>query len=229
VEFIHQGKRYHTIIPPTYIFSGIRKTCKDILSNILGKKGYHVERAILPMKLLAVRSGLGKYGKNNICYVDGMGSYTRLEAFYTDYPFPNDSWQEKKLMKACASCSICQRACPTQCIPQDRILIHADHCLTHFNENIGKFPAFIPPQAHHALVGCIQCQIVCPQNKKYFDYYQNTIVFSEEETACMLLETPQENIPQTLSKKLKNLDMYEYYPELPRNLMALVTKINNGK
>ncbi len=108
VKFIHNGTQYQTYIPPTYIYSEIRAACKEILSKILGKKGYSVERAILPMKLLAVKSGLGKYGKNNLCYVDGMGSFTRLEAFYTDYEFPTDDWGEKEIMNSCKNCSLCR-------------------------------------------------------------------------------------------------------------------------
>jgi epoxyqueuosine reductase len=226
IEFFNNGKRYHTILPPTYIFSPVRAACKEILSKILGKKGYSVDRAILPMKLLAVKSGLGKYGKNNLCYVDGMGSYTRLEAFYTDYEFPVDNWYEKELMKSCSSCSLCQHTCPTQCIPNDRILIHADHCLTYFNENIGVFPPSIPKQSHNALIGCMHCQIVCPQNKKYLEYNQNTITFTEEEISCILQKTPRENIPQTLAKKLIDIDIYEDYPELPRNFTVLIDKKN---
>jgi epoxyqueuosine reductase len=176
------------------------------------------------MKLLAVKSGLGKYGKNNLCYVDGMGSYTRLEAFYTDYEFPTDDWGEKELMKSCTSCSLCHHACPTQCIPSDRILIHADHCLTYFNENIGDFPESIPKQSHNAIIGCMHCQIICPQNKKFLKFNQDTITFTEEEISCILQKTPRENIPQTLAKKLVDLDIYEDYLELPRNFTVLIDK-----
>jgi epoxyqueuosine reductase len=224
IEFFHNNMRHETIIPPTYRFSEIRATCKEILTKVLGSKGYTVERAILPMKLLAVKSGLGKYGRNNICYVDGMGSYTRLEAFYTNYSFPADDWGEPQLMKACASCSLCRQACPTHCIPNGRILIHADQCLTYFNENLGDFPASVPSDSHNALIGCMHCQTVCPQNKNYFGFNPEIITFTEEETTSLLQNIPRENIPESLKKKLKNLDMYEDYPELPRNLRVLLRK-----
>jgi epoxyqueuosine reductase len=224
VEFFHKGKRYKTILPPTYMYTEVRAHCKEILSRILGKNGYSVERAILPMKLLAVKSGLGKYGKNNLCYVDGMGSYIRLEAFYTDYEFPTDDWCEKEMMKACTYCSLCQHACPTHCIPQERFLIHADHCLTYFNENEEDFPSWIPAQSHNAVVGCLHCQTVCPQNKKSLEFNRNTIVFTEEEISCILRKTPREQIPPALAKKLVDIDMDEYYPLLQRNLTVLMNK-----
>ncbi|MCJ7571079.1 MAG: hypothetical protein MUO82_04285, partial [Candidatus Thermoplasmatota archaeon] len=101
VIFFHKGERYQTVIPPTYAYSKLRTSCKEILSRILGNKGYFVDHAILPLKLLAVKSGLAKYGKNNICYIDGMGSFTRLQAFYMDYEFPIDDWHEKQIMESC--------------------------------------------------------------------------------------------------------------------------------
>ncbi len=222
IEFVHQGKQYRTVYPPTYQYSQIRSSCNDILTSVLEKKGYFVDRAILPMKLLATRSGLGKYGKNNLCYVEGMGSFTRLEAFYTDYEFPCDDWCEKELLERCKTCNLCKNACPTHAIPDKRILIHADHCLTYLNENEGDFPTWVPKQAHNALVGCMHCQIVCPQNTKYLTSGQNTIKFTDEEISTLLRKTPRKEIPKELAKKLQDLDLDEYYPLLERNLSVLL-------
>jgi len=224
LNFFYNGKRYQTVIPPTYVYSGVRTACKEILSKILDKKGHSVDHAILPLKLLAVKSGLGQYGKNNICYVDGMGSFTRLQAFYTDYKFPTDDWHEKEIMESCTTCSLCQNVCPTQCIPKERFLIHADHCLTYLNENIGDFPTWVSFQSHNALVGCMHCQIVCPQNKKFLQLNDQTINFSEEETSIILQKTPRENVSPTLTKKLAGLNIDEYYSLLGRNLTVLMNK-----
>jgi len=222
VKFVHQGTQYQTVYPPTYHYSQIRFRCNDIISSVLGKKGYSVDRAILPMKLLAIRSGLGKYGKNNLCYVEGMGSFTRLEAFYTDYEFPTDDWCEKQLLDSCKTCNLCKNACLIHAIPDKRILIHADHCLTYLNENKGDFPAWVPKQSHNALVGCMQCQNVCPQNKKYLTPDQHLIEFTDEEISTILRKTPRKDIPQALATKLLDLDLDEYYPLLERNLSALM-------
>jgi epoxyqueuosine reductase len=224
VTFIHKKKQYHTVIPPTYVYSKIRTSCKEILTNVLEKKGYSVEPAILPLKLLAVKSGLGKYGTNNICYVNGMGSFTRLQGFYTNYEFSTDDWQEKEVMESCQHCSLCQNACPTHCIPKNRFLIHADRCLTHLNENEGDFPSWVPTQSHNALVGCMHCQMICPQNTKYLQTHEQTINFTEEETSIILRKTPREQIPKTLAKKLIDFNMNEYYSLLGRNLIALINK-----
>ena len=224
VNFFYKGERYQTVIPPTYMYSKVRATCKEILSKILDKKGYSVDYAILPLKLLAVKSGLGQYGKNNICYIDGMGSFCRLQAFYTDYEFPTDDWNEKEIMESCTTCNLCQKVCPTHCIPKERFLIHADHCLTYLNENEGDFPLWVNAQSHNALVGCMHCQIVCPLNKKFLQLYEQTIDFSEDEISMILKNTSYELIPPTLTKKLADLNLDEYYSLLGRNLSVLMNK-----
>jgi epoxyqueuosine reductase len=229
VDFFQNGKHYQTIIPPTYIYSEKRARCKDLFSKILGQNGYFVENAILPFKLLAVRSGLAKYGKNNIIYVDGLGSFIRLEAFYTDYEFTTNTWQKKQMMKPCATCLVCHNACPTRCIPKDRFLIHADQCLTYLNENKGKFPAWVPPQAHNAVVGCLHCQRVCPQNKNIIEYNKQKITFSEKDTSILIKHVPWKDVPTSLQKKLAYLNLDEYYHILGRNLSALIDKENKNK
>lgn len=224
LDWRFQGKTYQVILPPTYRYTGIRTFCTEILSRVFQREGYGVTRAILPFKLLAVRSGLGVYGRNNLCYVEGMGSFIRLEAFYTDYVFPTDDWQEKRPLVKCARCVLCMNACPTQCIPKDRFLIHADQCLTYFTEFPGAFPGWVDPRAHNALVGCMKCQQVCPENRTVRPIQEQGVMFSEEETSMVLRGTSWENLPPTLASKLQQLDMIEYYPLLSRNLSVLLNK-----
>lgn len=224
IKFFYKGKRHETVIPPTYVYSEIQNTCKDILSQIFKTKGYNVDRAILPLKLLAVRSGLAKYGRNNICYIDGIGSFSRLEAFYIDYEFFEDNWHEKQLMKSCDACSLCQNACPTHCIPKERVLIHADHCLTYLNESEEAFPLWVTKQAHNALVGCMRCQLVCPHNKKFLHLSRKSVTFTKEETLSILQKTPRKQLSKKLAEKLMHFDLDEYYTILGRNLTVLLNK-----
>ena len=208
VEFSYKGIKYKTVLPHYYVHSKIQKICWEILSEVLEKKGYLVERAKLPLKLLAVRSGLAKYGKNNTCYIDGMGSFAFLEAFYTNYRFTDNDWNEKRLLKSCKTCTLCQDVCPNRCITNERFLIHADQCLTYFNEKRGYFPSWIKKKSHNALIGCIRCQIACPQNKKFLKFNRQIINFTEKETSTILQKTPQKLISKTLAKKLKYSDFH---------------------
>ena len=220
----YQGKTHQVVLPPTYRFTNDRIRCTEILSRVFQKEESSVVRAVVPLKLLAVRSGLGKYGRNNLCYVEGMGSFARLEAFYTDYMFPNDDWQEKKPLERCARCTLCMNACPTHCIPSERFLVHADQCLTYFNEFEDPFPPWVNPRWHNALVGCLRCQEVCPENRAVIHRKEAGVTFSEMETDLVLQRTPKEKLPSSLLVKLQGLNIDEYYSGLPRNLAVLLKK-----
>ena len=119
----------------------------------------------MPEKLLAVRSGLARYGKNNITYVPGMGSLHRLAVFVSDLPCVEDNWGEVKTLKTCDGCTACMDACPTGAIVSDRFLIHAERCITFHNERIEEFPEWLDSSWHNCLVGCLRCQWVCPENR----------------------------------------------------------------
>lgn len=223
VTFTWRAESWPVTIPPTYAdYREADKRVGDILSRILNPEGYRVEKAALPLKTLAVRSGLGDYGRNNICYVPGMGSFHRLVAFYTDLPYPEDSWREPQMAKNCQSCQACIDICPTAAITGDRFLIHAERCLTFHNERRGEFPAWIDPSWHNCLVGCFRCQIACPQNVRFLEWIEGDRVFSEEETSLILEYVPSDRLPLETVKKLERLDLIEYLDVLPRNLRMLL-------
>jgi epoxyqueuosine reductase len=81
VNFLWRRKKYEVIIPPQYYDNGISK--EDMINvirrDIIKQSGYKIESATtVHLKQLAVRSGLGKYERNNLCYVDEMGTFITL-------------------------------------------------------------------------------------------------------------------------------------------------------
>lgn len=223
--FTWKGKKQSFILPPTYTaYDQKRLYVEQLVSEAVGIGGYKIATPRLPLKLLASRSGLVEYGKNNITYVRGMGSFMRLTAVYSDAPCEIDSWQETKMMTACQDCVSCQKACPTGAISPDRFLLHAERCLTYHNEKEGSipFPEWIKPEWHNCIVGCIRCQAVCPENKPFLDIVGETAEFSEEETNLLLKAMPAEKLPEETLAKMKLLSLTDYYSELPRNLGALL-------
>jgi epoxyqueuosine reductase len=129
--FVWNEQRRPLILPPTYTaYDNIARQVENLLAETLSKKGYRSTGTALPLKLLAARSGLVQYGKNNICYISGMGSFLQLVAVYSDMPCEKDGWQEKTMMKSCEKCEICYRACPTGAISSDRFLLHAERCIS---------------------------------------------------------------------------------------------------
>ncbi|HDP96244.1 MAG TPA: 4Fe-4S dicluster domain-containing protein [Euryarchaeota archaeon] len=186
-------------------------------------RSYRVEKARLPVKLLAVRSGLALYGKNNLTYVPRYGSFHRLMAYYTDYDSPKDYWQEKKSLPLCDNCKACLDACPTKAVQKDRFMIQADICLTYLNEKDSKhgFPDWVDISAHNSLVGCMHCQRACPYDKSVLNWYEDRIIFSEKETSYLLKGKYSGVRAEKIEKKLNKigLDLTLF----PRNLIVLLS------
>jgi len=223
--FIWKGKSHSFILPPTYTaYDEKRIYIERAVAEDVGKAGYKIATAMLPLKLLAVRSGLAEYGRNNIAYVSGMGSFMRLTAVYSDKPCEKDSWQEAQMMKRCEACDLCSKACPTGAISSDRFLLRAEKCLTYHNEKKGSipFPDWIKPSWHNCIVGCIRCQAVCPENKHFLQGVGETAEFDEVETKLLLKGVSLEEIPASTMEKLKLLSLTDYLDMLPRNLSALL-------
>jgi len=222
VGFMVGGRRIDAIIPPTYV--RYRPTFEDIRRALLAGPlgGAHVDLLDAPMKALAVRLGLVRYGRNNVTYAPGVGSYLQLAAYLTDADLPvADTWQpaEPHLLEECEGCSVCLAACPTGGIDQDRVLLHAERCLTFANEGLAPLPASIPAGAHHALVGCLQCQRLCPANPPLG--VEPTVVLTEAETRA-LLEGEQQSVAACSARvKIATLGLTET-AVIGRNLRALI-------
>jgi epoxyqueuosine reductase len=221
-NFNWQGKVYRCDIPPTYIGKADDAHVKDALTAIVGADGFKVTRVHLPVKTLAVRSGLAQYGRNNITYVPGYGSYHRLAAFATDCECQEDNWGELKMMKACEGCFRCRENCPTGCISKDRFLLHAENCLTRHNERDDILESWIKPDWHNALIGCMRCQLVCPVNKNQLTNIVAGPVFCEAETALLLQKTPLDALPDEARRKLSAIAMDDSFEVLARNLDLLI-------
>jgi epoxyqueuosine reductase len=222
-KFHLDGRSYQFIVPPTY-FDGNKVAwhARRLLKEAFRPKSYRLVRALLPLKLLTVRSGLAFYGKTNVTYVPKYGSFHRLTAFYSDYDSPVDNWQEKKALPLCGKCRACLSACPTGAIQKDRFLIRAETCLTYLNEKDSKhkFPRWVDPSSHNALIGCMRCQRVCPYDKKVANWFEDRGDFSEEETAYLLKGKFSGPKAASIEKKLKRLGLD--LSTFPRNLQILM-------
>ncbi len=227
IVFNWKNKEILLIIPPTYLHG--RKLINEshaFLTDLLKPSGYSVEFARLPQKTLAVRVGLAEYGKNNITYVKGMGSFHRLFTYYSDLPYEQADWRDLSMMDFCKECFACIRACPTGAISNDRFLLHVERCLTFHNEHSADvpFPDWINPSWHNCIVGCMHCQKVCPANKKVINWIEPGPTFSEEETKLLVSGTTVENLPDETRSKVKehNLDYYLFV--YPRNLGVILDR-----
>jgi len=221
ITFNWNGNSLHCMIPPSY--NHATDDCvKNLLEPRLKSRGYYLVKADLPLKLLAVRSGLAQYGRNNISYVQGLGSFHRLAAFYSDFPCSEDNWGELVMMERCEKCSACRKACPTGAISSDRFLLRAERCLTFHNEGQWEFPQWLEPSWHHCLVGCLYCQKICPVDKDFLNRIEEGPTFSHQETASLLQGRPESKMPQVIIAKLEKLGLMEHFDVLGRNLSVLI-------
>jgi epoxyqueuosine reductase len=223
VVFRWHGAPLQVVVPPTYAgYTPRTRRVQDVLGGWLARDGYRVARPSLPLKTLAVRSGLAVYGRNNICYVAGMGSFHQLVAAFSDLPCDDDPWREPAALDRCTTCTACLRACPTGAIAADRFLLRAERCLTYHNERAAGFASWIDPSWHHCLIGCMRCQTACPENRGVVGWFDDRAEFSEEETALFVRRTPLGKLPPETADKLRSLEINEDYRYLCRNLRMLL-------
>jgi epoxyqueuosine reductase len=231
VNFLYNKEKYEIMIPPNYCQSGISNEEIDnlVLTEIIKEKGYRVEQTRnLHLKFLAASSGLGKYGRNNICYVKELGSFVDLFALFTDFNFPSSSFEEVKMLDRCEKCSICIEKCPTRCISQENFIINVDRCIPLYNEIKGEFPEWIKTEYHNALIGCMKCQMHCPENSLVMKNVQRYNDIPEDLTNAILEGKDNNKLISSLGHILKfiNSDTVEYYlPVFKRNLDVLLKTV----
>lgn len=230
VRFHHHGEAREIMVPPQYYDDGLSlEDLHDVLQqDVLKQPGYRVERAThLHLKLLAVRSGLAQYGRNNLAYVEGMGTFLTLYAFFTDYPFETDDWHEISMMELCGECRRCMKQCPNNCITEDNSIIDVGRCVTLYNEIEGDFPGWMSGDSHSALMGCVKCQLGCPANRESAERAGRLRDVTDEETRGILEGRTDKALLEALSAKLGMFspqDGEAFLPILSRNLRVLIGK-----
>ena len=190
-----KSRRFEIPVLPAYIHVAPSIKRQDVL---LAATQYQFEQVRgVSVKLLAALSGLGQYGRNNICYVGDWGSYTWLETHYTDVPFDGPVRPVQR-MAACENCGLCRAVCPTGAIGNCDV-IDANRCLAMQNEDRKRMPRWVPKDAHHALSGCVRCQECCPQNPPID--FSRTLELDKAEARQLL--SREKKLPKPLKAKLE--------------------------
>ncbi len=217
-----QGRAHEVAVPPHYAgYHTIPDGLTAVVAEALAAGGHRAVRFEPPLKTLAAGSGLARYGRNNVAYVPGLGSYLMLAACATDAPPPADTpWGGPRQLARCERCTACLRACPTGAIRADRFLLQTDRCLTSTNESDAPFPDWVDPAWHHTAVGCLRCQQSCPENAGVGLRLTDPEVFDEEETAAILAGAA--DLGPAVRERLGRCGL-DYSPTLiARNLHALI-------
>jgi len=223
IIFNAAGRKHTVMIPSGYVDDGLKLADYQ---NMLYQSGIiahnsKLERARLPLKQLAVRSGLAVYGKNNITFVDGYGSYHQLLAFFSEQEL-EDHWGRLKTLRLCKGCSICMKECPTRAIRESNFVIDPEKCITLYNELPDPMPDWVPADAHNTLVGCLKCQYTCPGNEEQKNDIWDLGEVSEAETAALLNGKVDTEMERVLKVKLQRIGGGDDLPYIARNLRLVL-------
>ena len=215
----------HTVpVPPHY--AGYYRVPGELvaaLRPVLSAAGHEVEGFAPPLKTLAAGAGLARYGRNAIASVPGLGSYLLLAACVTDAEPPADAaWGEPLPLERCEDCRACAAACPSGAIRAHGFSLRTHRCLTMANEDRAPFPGWVRPNWHHCAVGCLRCQMACPENAAVALVVEPPELFDEAETAAIMAAAPSSTLPAATRAKLARCGL-DYSPDLiARNLGALI-------
>ncbi|HHW99680.1 MAG TPA: epoxyqueuosine reductase [Acholeplasmataceae bacterium] len=115
-------------------------------------------------KLLAYLAGLGGYGKNNLIITPKYGTNVAIGEIVTDLVL---DYTKNLHESPCGDCDICLRACPTKAISTEGFT--RTNCISYLTQYISD-EYHLYDRIFTQAVGCDICQIVCPLNKKEYDY-----------------------------------------------------------
>jgi epoxyqueuosine reductase len=120
------------------------------------------ESSILPLKLAAIRAGLGWQGKHSLLISKKFGTFLALGGIVTSASLPLDAREETD---RCGRCSKCQQACPLMALEQPYVL-NKERCLSYLLQQ-EDLPETARAVMGNRVIDCEICQQACPWNTKH--------------------------------------------------------------
>jgi epoxyqueuosine reductase len=157
VSVYARGRDYHKVLR-----SRLQQLAEKITAEI-GPFGYRVFTDSAPVMEveIAQRAGLGWRGKHTLLLNRDAGSMFFLGEIFTDLPLPTDEPQSAH----CGECSACIDLCPSGAIVGPYRL-DARRCISYLTIELKEsIPVELRPLMGNRILGCDDCQLVCPWNK----------------------------------------------------------------
>jgi len=157
VSVYARGRDYHKVLRQR-----LQQLAEKITADV-GPFGFRVFTDSAPVMEveIAQQSGLGWRGKHTLLLHREAGSMFFLGEIYTDLPLPVDA----PVSEHCGACRACIDVCPTQAIVAPYRL-DARRCISYLTiEHKDSIPLELRPLIGNRVLGCDDCQLVCPWNK----------------------------------------------------------------
>ena len=154
-------------------------------------EGSKKDGSILPLKLAAIRAGLGWQGKHSLLISKKYGTFLALGGILTTADLEHNAKEESN---RCHKCDKCQKACPLAALAEPYVL-NVKKCLSYQlqNENL---PEEIQKVMENRVADCEICQQACPWNGKHLD-------------------TPlASNMTESFQEKIEDWQNFFYLPDL---------------
>ncbi|HTO01832.1 MAG TPA: tRNA epoxyqueuosine(34) reductase QueG [Microthrixaceae bacterium] len=139
------------------------------LKLIAGRLKEHGYRAVVACddnamvdRAVAVRAGLGFYGKSANVLLPGQGSWFVLGSVITDAVLEATG---SAVADGCGTCTRCIDGCPTSAIIAPGV-VDARRCLSWLIQAPGDFPREFREALGNRIYGCDDCQEVCPPSRR---------------------------------------------------------------
>ena len=115
-------------------------------------------------RAVAVRTGIGWWGRSTMVLIPGSGPWVLLGSVATDALLDVD----EPMVRTCGTCTACIPACPTGAILDDGVL-DVRLCLAHHLQSSGVIPEDLREAVGDRLYGCDDCLTSCPPGTRVLE------------------------------------------------------------
>ena len=140
------------------------------ISDFLKTKGYQAivcddsieGGSVIPLKLAAIRAGIGWQGKHSLLISKKFGTFLALGGIITDANLDHNATEEPD---RCRNCDKCQTACPMAALDQPYVL-NVKKCMS-YQLQVDGLSEEAQASMENRVGDCEICQDSCPWNGKH--------------------------------------------------------------